>query len=62
MPRQTKADHRQRWMTNFENAVVEAWPEARSKIDWHAAHFFYNSNMVSDEAAAQYVATRKGKV
>ena len=50
---------RQRWMANFESAVIEAMPEARGKIEWDTAAHFYNQNMVSDDAAAKYVKTRK---
>ncbi len=57
MTRQDK--HRERWMANFELAVLTAMPGARGKIEWDAAAHFYNQNMISDDAAAKYVETRK---
>jgi hypothetical protein len=50
---------RERWMTNFENLVIEQMPEASGKIEWESAVYFFNTNLTSDEAAAKYIATRK---
>jgi hypothetical protein len=51
---------RGRWMANFEAQVIEAMPEARGKIKWDDAAYFFNIHLVSDEAAARYVKTHGG--
>lgn len=50
---------RQRWICDFERAVLKSLPEHAGRIDWDTAKYLYDSGREATYAAKRYIETYK---
>ena len=50
----TEERRKARWMSDFEDNLLELMPEARGKIEWASAEHFCYSGLTPMQAARRY--------
>lgn len=45
-----------KWMSDFNDSVIESMPSLSGKIDWNTATYFYNIGLSATEASLKYIA------
>ena len=54
----SKAQHRARWMLQFETATLDIDPRHRGRIEWQTAAHLYHTGLTPSDAATQYCKNR----
>lgn len=56
--RQSEAQRRAQWMTEFNDQVISLAPVHSGRINWSDALHFYFTGLTPAESAARYLASR----
>ena len=61
MAKQTKAQARTQWMSEFSDGIKAVSPEHVGYIDWNSAVFYFHGGFSPADAVARYLSVPRAK-